>query len=34
MASEIFGTAGIAILLTLVGLALGYGILKLTNAGE
>lgn len=34
MASEIFTTAGIAIGLTLLGLILGYGILKVTNAGE
>lgn len=34
MASEIFTTAGLAIVLTLLGLLLGYGILKVTNAGE
>lgn len=34
MASEIFTIAGLAIGLTLVGLLLGYGILKVTNAGE
>jgi cytochrome b6-f complex subunit 7 len=28
MASEIFTTAGIAIVMTLVGIALGYGILS------
>ncbi len=34
MAGEIFNTAGLAIVLTLVGLAVGYGILKVTNASE
>ncbi len=34
MASEIFTIAGVAFGLTLVGLVLGYGILKVTNAGE
>ncbi len=32
MAAEIFGTAGLAIGLTLLGLIVGYGILKVTNA--
>ncbi|NJK62635.1 MAG: cytochrome b6-f complex subunit 7 [Synechococcaceae cyanobacterium SM2_3_1] len=34
MASEIFSTAGLAMVLTLVGLAVGYAILKVTNANE
>jgi hypothetical protein len=34
MAGEIFTTAGLAMILTLVGLAVGYGILKVTNANE
>ncbi len=32
MAGEIFTIAGIAIVLTLLGLVIGYGILKITNA--
>ncbi len=34
MASEIFGLAGLMIVLTLVGLALGYGILRVVEGGE
>lgn len=34
MAAEIFSTAGIAIALTLGGLAIGYGILWVWNGGK
>ncbi|MEN9202398.1 MAG: PetM family cytochrome b6-f complex subunit 7 [Thermostichus sp. DG_1_6_bins_120] len=33
MASEIFTTAGLCIVLTLLGVALGYGILRVTQGG-
>ncbi|MGQ9838903.1 MAG: cytochrome b6-f complex subunit PetM [Cyanobacteriota bacterium] len=33
MASEIFTIAGLCIALTLIGLALGYGILRVTQGG-
>ncbi|MEN9206539.1 MAG: PetM family cytochrome b6-f complex subunit 7 [Thermostichales cyanobacterium SZTDM-1c_bins_54] len=34
MASEIFTTAGIAILMTLLGIALGYGILAVVAGSK
>ncbi len=34
MAAEIFSTAGIAIALTMGGLAIGYGILWVWNGGK
>lgn len=34
MAGEIFTTAGLCIVLTLVGVALGYGILRVTQGGQ
>jgi cytochrome b6-f complex subunit 7 len=33
MASEIFTIAGLSVVLTLVGVALGYGILRITQGG-